>query len=235
MKIGVFGDSFAALKFEKNTTLSWVDILSKKYDITNFSLTGSSLFYSVQKFKSFHQDYDKIIFLVTSPGRLLLEYQPYFKRPEDVNITSLSTTEYCYNNLINHPTTHENDMMLKIYKAALDYFKYIKNDEYDRYIHNLMVTDIVNTRSDAILIPVTRDSLKLYKNVMDEIKIMEMKEWGLSPFSTFADFRNCHMTEENNAIFATKVEKWLNGSPVEIRLDDFVTPMNKEFYIKDYE
>jgi len=235
MKIGVFGDSFAALKFIENTTPSWVDILSEKYDVTNFSLTGSSLFYSVQKFKSFHQDYDKIIFVVTTSGRLLLEDQPFFERPEDVNITSLATTEYFYKKLINDPTTHENDIMLKIYKAALDYFKYIKNDEYDRYIHYLMVNDIVNTRSDAILIPVTRDSLKQYKNVMDEIKIKEMKAWGLSPMATFADLRNCHMTEENNYIFATKVEEWLNGSPVEIKLDDFMTPMNKEFYIKDYE
>ena len=40
------------------------------------------------------------------------------------------------------------------------------------------------------------------------------------------------MTAENNAIFADKVEEWINGAPVYINVDDFVAPANKEFYLK---
>lgn len=39
-------------------------------------------------------------------------------------------------------------------------------------------------------------------------------------------------TAENNAIFASKVDEWISGSPVYINVDDFVTPTNKEFYLK---
>jgi hypothetical protein len=47
MKIGVFGDSFACLKL--NSTPTWVNILSEKYDIVNHAVTGSNLYYSINE------------------------------------------------------------------------------------------------------------------------------------------------------------------------------------------
>jgi hypothetical protein len=54
---------------------------------------------------------------------------------------------------------------------------------------------------------------------------------GETVIEEYNDIRNCHMTTENNVIFADKADKWINGEPVHINLDDFVTTTNKDFYL----
>ena len=83
IKIGIFGDSFASLKFEENTTPTWVDILSEKYDITNHAISGSTLYYSIEEIKKHHTHYDKIILVVTRPGRLqVAKWMPLVKEDQ---------------------------------------------------------------------------------------------------------------------------------------------------------
>jgi len=78
MKIAVYGDSFGNL-YSNNIPgdnldrgKSWVDVLEKKYLITNYSKSASSLFYSYDLFLTHNKDYDYNIFLVTEPNRLTL-------------------------------------------------------------------------------------------------------------------------------------------------------------------
>ena len=222
MKIGIFGDSFAHNRSD-NPTLSWPQILAKKYEVENFSEPGSSLYFSVSELIKYHEQFDKIIFTVTTPGRLLLQ--------DEINPRKKFIPNY-HNAVIKKQMFNNDHKMIKIINAAMDYFLYIKNDEFDRFIHNLLIDEIEKIRPDTIIIPSFKESLKTDKVSMFNIQWKENLAWDYMPeVASFTDRRNCHLTEENNLIFASKVEEWLNGEPVIIRLSDYVTPMNKEFYL----
>lgn len=235
MKIAVFGDSFA-FKAPGNTTPNWVDHVRAKYTtVDNYSLSGSSLFYSIQHFYKNHCKYDKILFVVTTPGRILL---PTFISDNlgTNSIPGIATIELWIKRTQKEIDTGntKNKFKLEVYQAIKNYFYYVKNHEYDVHVHDLMVDDIIKQRPDVILIPAFKDSHKKYANetTMHDISKKEEFAWNLEYNLDGRDSRNSHMTVENNAIFAEQAIKWIQGSSVKINLDDFVTPMNKEFYLR---
>ena len=120
---------------------------------------------------------------------------------------------------------------LTVLDAAIGFFLHVQNDQYEKFVHNLMIEEVKRVRPDAIIMDAFGST---GFDSIYQIQLKEDRAWKYSPIvSSFTDRRNCHMTVENNAIFAEKVEEWLHGAPVKINLDDFVTPMNKEFYLKD--
>ena len=234
MKIGVFGDSFASLKFEQNTTLTWVDFLSEKYDVTNFALPSSNLYYSANKFMETVSSFDKIIFVATVPGRLHFpDWVTVGNR--DKFIAGLEVAEWKFNNSTKHLTSIE----IKALKAAIDYYTYIDDVKFNNFIQQLMIKKVIDSRPDAIVLPVSKSSYGepdlMHSTSLLDIFNKENQAWGITAtdlLNNYVDLRNCHMTAENNVVLANKVEQWLDGQPVEIILDEFVTPMNKEFYIR---
>jgi hypothetical protein len=227
MKIGVFGDSFASPS-KLNPSPSWLDILSAEYDITNFAIEGSNLFYSAEQIKKVHEDYDKLILVVTQPGRLKISNWIPVDSIKDKFITG--KFDYKFLNKNNSSIT------ASYLEAGNQYYTYLQDTTYDNYVHDLIIKDICNTRPDVILIPAFLDSwidIKGYS--MHHIFLKENTAWNLdwkATIAQFTDTRNCHMIAENNQIFATKAKEWLNGKHVHINLDDFVTTTNKDFYLK---
>jgi len=120
----------------------------------------------------------------------------------------------------------------KVYKAVYDYFLLVKNDDYDNYMHELMVSDIKNIRKDVIMIPAFDDSFSSTSKSMYQISLKEQTFWQelLMPFN---DNRHCHLSVENNKIFAELVDTWINGEPVDIDVDKFVDPVREKFYYMD--
>ena len=248
MKIGVFGDSFTNLKFEENTTPTWVDILNERYDTTNFGVSGSNLYYSVNKFKEEQHRFDKIILVITAPGRLQLSnWIETLGNPNYRYATNLSNVENQLARWYNLNTFDKDHLkinlnLIKAFEAARDYFIYLDNKPYNNFIQKLMIDEVLRSRSDTIMIPVDVYSFGTGSTTttLSDIYKKEMNAWNENDDSIHSkmieeaiiDIRNCHLTAENNAILAEKVEEWIDGSPVEIKLDDFVTPMNKEFYIR---
>jgi hypothetical protein len=204
-----------------NPTPGWPDILAKKYNVENSSQPGSSLYYSVDLFLRKQTMFDKIIFIATDVGRLTLSTLNMRKKFIPNHHNAVALKEVFKNDTI----------FLKTLDAAIGYFEYIQNVNYDKLVHNLMLEEVKRVRPDAIVLEAFGSPN------FDSIFQIQLKEeiaWNYSPIvSSFNDRRNCHMTVENNAIFAEKVEEWLHGAPVKINLDDFVTPMNKEFYLKN--
>jgi len=225
MKIGVFGDSFAILKL--NPTPTWIDILSEKYDITNHAVTGSNLYYSINEIKKHHDQYDKIILVVTEPGRLQVS-----------NSIPLDRSKQFINGTLDRKYSHNKELSKYeklVWEAANQYFNCLQDDNYDRYIHNLMLVEIKKIRPDIILIPAFFDSWYNVSGVpMLYIYYKENTTWNfdsVTVITQYHDRRNCHMTAKNNEIFAAKAEQWINGDPVHINLDDFVTTTDKDFYL----
>lgn len=220
MKIAIFGDSFADSRMD-NPTPGWPEILAKKYTVKNHAHAGSALYYSVDLFLKHHQFADKVIFIITSPGRLTIPTKDLRKKfvPNYHNAMALKEI------------FKADTPFLTVLDAAIGFFLHVQNDQYEKFVHNLMIEEVKRVRPDAIIIDAFGST---GFDSIYQIQLKEDRAWKYSPIvSSFTDRRNCHMTVENNAIFAEKVEEWLHGAPVKINLDDFVTPMNKEFYLKD--
>lgn len=249
MKIGIFGDSFAAHSnleqkrlltkegkvIGENMTLGWPEIIESKYQTKHHAQAGSSLIFSVNEFMKYHSYYDKIIFVLTQPGRVLLNNEieelcnKIHKRGWH-HIAGISDTSRKLKNF----SLENSDFALikKAFHAAQNYYYFIQRQENEIYLHKLMIEDIKKIRSDIIFIPAFATSFGNYENITSMWQIMEKEDahWRTDPANhkyfadNYSDLRHCHLTEENNFIFAEKVFQWLNGNSVVINLDDFVCP-----------
>ena len=73
MKIAIFGCSYTHGLPEIENGISWVKILSTKYpniQFDNYAFMGSSVLFQINLFKQLKFKYDKIIFQITTPGRI---------------------------------------------------------------------------------------------------------------------------------------------------------------------
>lgn len=228
MKVGIFGDSFASANM--NNTESWIDILSKEYDVTNHALSGSNLYYSMTQLKENHNKYDKNIFVVTQPGRIKIADHvpcpaPRLRYVSHASIISGVTKK-----------TSETSELINAYNAVLDYYKYIQDDEYDKYIHRLMIDDLTKICSNIMLIPAFKNSIPGRKRTsLIDIRTKENNAWGFDYFvpDGYFDIRNCHLTKENNSVLAKKIIESIDSNFLNLNINDFQTPMDKEFYIRN--
>jgi hypothetical protein len=234
MKIAIYGDSFGAgfaFKMSKKAQSSlsyigddWTEILASKFNVTNFSEFSSSLVFSVNKFEQTHSQFDKIIFLVTHPGRVTMGnpniYQP---TPHFVN--------YEFSKLWADRAKEEN--WTTELNSVLNYYLYIYDESHVTTTHLSLVNYIKTLRHDTIMIPNFNNS---YSNIsggtLTDIFEKENKHWGVKYPIFEYDMRKCHMVRENNEILSHKMERWINGEAVLIDTNDFVVPpLSKEKYI----
>ena len=238
MKIAVYGDSFGDDNGQwphthDNVGPGWTQLLGAtgNNNVSNFSEGGASLFYSFTQFKDTHADYDRIIFMITNPGRITLEI-------EDFSSLSRSQKHHpSYDQVVRwkevllrlNPNSHGINQL----SALEQYFLFVRNAEYDTDIHHLMVNAIKKISPDTIIIPCFHNSIHdLTHKAMCEIGHMEIEHLFNDRYekiyhelhSTRIDARKCHMSEENNFIFYRKMLKFLSGEPVHINVDDFIKP-----------
>ncbi len=226
MKIAVFGDSFADdynLWPDPYVGVgpSWVDYLrNQNIEIDNYSCGGTSLFYSYQKFILKYQEYDKVIFLVTSPGRITV---PINDQTEDYyNIASVENKlKDCF------------DFERKIKLTAIrDYFIYVKYDVYDNVVHELLIEDILKKHKDTLLIPCFENSKINNQIPLFNISHFEAEFWNLEEIlpnsSEVYDARKCHMSEENNLMLGQEIYNWVKNGNYNLTSEKFKNP-TKEF------
>ena len=226
MKIAIFGDSYADdynLWPHRYTDvgLGWPDYLrSQNIEVDNYSLGGTSLYYSYQKFILKYQEYDKIIFVVTHPGRISV---PVGNQEE--NYVNAALVENALKNCF--------DFERKIKLAAIrDYFIYVKNDKFDNLVHKLLIEDISKKHKAALIIPCFPNSGIDNQIPLIDISHFEAKFWNLSdpiPWSdTVRDARKCHMCEENNLMLGQEIYNWVKTGNYNLNPANFKTP-TKEF------
>lgn len=234
MKIGIYGDSFGAgyafnvsargKKLLEYIGMDWTEILAARYSVTNYSAFSSSLVYSVDMIEKTHTEFDKIILLVTHPGRITMG-----------NASKLQPTKhfvnYDYSKLWSDRALQEG--WFKELTSVLDYYFYIYDDDHVNLTHRSLVNYIKHIRPDALLIPNFSNSFNgILGNTLTDIFDMENKVWDIEYPIFDYDMRKCHLTKENNEILAAHIEQWLRGTPVNINLDKFVKPLlSKDYYI----
>jgi hypothetical protein len=226
MKIAIFGDSFGD-DFNlwpdpySGVGPSWVDYLrDHDVEIDNYACGGTSLFYSYQRFISTCQNYDKVIFLVTAPGRISVPLGQFAE--EFFNVPSVEKQlKHCF------------DLERKIKLNAIrDYFIYVKNDTFDNLVHKLLIEDISKKHQDTLMIPCFAHSGIDNQISLVAIPRFEADFWNMEeimPWSdTEYDARKCHMGEENNLMLGQEIHNWVRTGNYNLSQENFKTP-TKEF------
>lgn len=252
--IGIFGDSFACRAWGNNTGKSWPEILKEKhgyYRQTNFAEAGSSLFFSYHNFLKSHtyQPFDKVIFVITSPGRLSL--------PPSIPINSQWASRHVVpvslqadfeglDFLIDNTNNEQEKSLFIGHKRALhaaeEYFTYIYDDAQDTHNNIGLVNNLMTMRPDGLFIPTVRNETaeefglpdpandrNKFPSVFSEVCKKEITITGKDFFevaSTGRDTRHCHMSEENNEIFADKIAHFLETGEFSLSVDDFIYNKN---------
>ena len=230
MKIAIFGDSFAHVDPKsplKNN--AWYNLLqSQGHDITLFSHTGSSLWYSYDKFIKNHATFDRCILMVTNWGRFHL---PQLNQPFWPGVSQIEE-------FIKDPKFPERDrnVLISTYNWAI----YARNDEQEIAYHELMIQDIRLKRPDALIIPCFDYSLSRIPEgencTLFDINMIDILhyriDWqddkgvwhrrGLRKGGR--EHRACHMNDANNKIFANKIAQWLLTNQFSMKKDEFVKP-----------
>ena len=241
MKIGIYGDSFGDDNSQwphrfNDVGPGWTQLLGMTghNSVSNYAEGGASLFYSFNQFKDTHAEHDRIIFMITSPGRLTIEIEDFsnLARSQKHHPNYDQVVRWKKELLRLNPHSHGITQLT----AIENYFLLVKNDEYDQDSHWLMVDAIKKIRPDTVIIPCFHNSIpNLTHKAMCEIGHMEIEYLCNNTYlklyhkihSTRVDARKCHMSEENNFIFYRKMLKFLSGEPVHLDINDFVKPPMK--------
>jgi hypothetical protein len=219
--LAIFGDSYADPRTGELGELSWVDLIDRKnlFNTKNFSHTGSSLWYSYKLFLNHHQEFDKIIFLVTAPNRITL--------PIDSNLKVWNHLNYQQAKVYVDMTE---SIQQKHYKLIVDYYEHIHDSHKDDSMHRLMIDSIMKIRPDAIVYPCFDfDYIKefpLYNITKFEdqyIGITDSKRIELYK-NGIRDSRSCHMTEANNGVVADMFLSRLDDIKSNLDLGKLVIP-----------
>jgi len=218
--LGIFGDSYASQRLSMhNNYPSWVDILNDSYQVTCHSIAyESSLYETKSLFDQFYTQYDKIVFVITDPCRTQIKLERGYY--------TVSTVDSC-------SVLQET---LNISKFTEDWYKleYAKQwimidpypfGNYRNYVQLCTIEDILDLRSDAVLIPAFNNSIPNQSVCLNDICSKELTQLALPKdfYTRYIDLRPCHMTEKNNQIFARHIEHALSGSTNPINLSNYET------------
>jgi hypothetical protein len=201
-KIAIFGDSFSDPTWVKNNYLAWPELLEKDFKVTNFSLSGTGLWWSYRQFKKLHHDFDYCIFSVTMPGRVHIES---LDRHLNLNPT---TWPVWYG-------TNFGEM----------YFQYFYSEEREQCFHDFMVEDIKNT-PNTLVIPGFIESMPTHDGwSLCHFADMEMYHYGLQHPGANEN-RKCHLSMENNKMVYSKILDAIDQSNNVLLLskEDYVVP-----------
>jgi hypothetical protein len=129
MKLAIFGDSFGAQKTNQ-PYLSWVDLLSRHFDITNYCECGVGEYKILKQLQSADlTKFDKILLVHTSATRTYVKYNPLHQ-----------SSEYYKNCDIILSDVEEGKNEFST--ACLLYFKHIFDLDYAIDIHNMICKKI---------------------------------------------------------------------------------------------
>lgn len=227
MKIGIYGCSYAAdlynqASYTDYNTIGkpWSVILKeKKYNITNFAQSGSSVYYSYKKYKEHNTKFDKNIIVVTFPDRITITV-PGYKTPLFVTF---------WNTINNHMRDYYKKIGL--YDAIRLYYEHIHNmEEFDDYRE--LIINYLNQQKNTLVI----DVKILHKiSVNDNAFFTDLYKSDIADPTIYRDCRFNHLNNYNNIVLASIIEKWIETGEFIVNTDDFKVASADEFnmyYVK---
>lgn len=216
MKIAIFGDSWADPCDWTIEPISWTKLLTKKdknYKITNFAKSGTSLWWSYELFLKNYKNFDVIIFVCTSVGRLSRLISGHGVNSERTAIQKLQQET--------DPQT------IKLLNSAIDYYIHFQNYDQEVFLYKKIMEELVQFNSNRlIIVPAFQISIEyqtIFKNFLFEITKKDLKvNFGSSEIKFETINRANHMSKENNEILAEKIHQIIQFECDSISIDDFV-------------
>ena len=222
MYIGIFGDSFAAPR-QCNTT--WVSKLENNYNVENYALSSSGLFYSYQMYKeNEHKPYDKIIFFASQINRHWLSSE-WRDKLENFHSQDFHFTGQVYNSDIRTKEKYPN-----FDEESLEFFNKMNFLSRDFNVYFGLNPDIKKLLANLILADVYKDKrclvLRCFNDTTDndfchnEISMSRVSDdWKLEKIEDKRALDN-HLLPENHEWFYNKIEKWINSGEFSLTEED---------------
>jgi hypothetical protein len=250
--LAIYGDSFGTHSLSrdydsqlKGLSYHWSTLLQQEYncELTNYALSGSSVYYSYKEFERTNHQHDLIIFLVTEPNRYIKPL--HFFGGEQHCITNQAQIDVWKKT---RSSSLSNDD-LKLLKKLEHWFE-LSDEEHQYDISELIVDKVSSVGQHVIVIPCFavshraeyKEKLQLPNNVnlcslyyaqMDEFQFRNADmniEWDENP-----EFISGHLTPEYNKIayeninYYIKNRVWNWDIPNSKIID---TPNKDNYYIK---
>ena len=231
--VGIFGDSHADCSYlqewktmSSNVGPGWPELLAEKYQVTNFALGGSGVYYSYNLFKKMQDNFDVVIYIPTQASRFSVFYPDMNKSIQIVpHFALLQEARGEYKKLF------ANDY--KVAQAAVAYISHILDQDKDREMKKLMLQEMKRLRPDTIFLRAfNEDKGRENEVVLVNFIGKEFRHWGTTHELTseikppLLDIRKCHMTEGNNRMVFDKVVSAIESNDTVVRFkdSDFVAP-----------
>ena len=216
MKIGVFGDSFAdkSYQFSKSPAIWYNFLKNHNHTVECFAEAGSSILFSAELIKKHFQNYDLVIWCLTTPGR--------FSLPHIVNNRSYHITT------ANDICTNKDSEVITKHKICVDYLKYIFDWETENLINKSLVAYLQNECGNLLIIPCFPPPLDV------EFNLYKLCEWeadfyfpGKSIpeiYQKYQDLRPGHITVDNQRILAELINQQLTPGVFQTSYTNFINP-----------
>ena len=258
-KIGMFGDSFGQncrLNKPKDSSnlleySSWIELIGTT---RSHAIGGTDIQWSFLEFEKHHNDYDQIIFILTSSNRITLKDNNVISDVNNLNVDLDSTNKLLKLVVGRDAVTRKKDAdnVLKnnnietyhTWKALTELEKIlIINNSYQERIHlfySLTIERIKQIRPDVKFIaafPLTYLQIPLMNNCLQDITDYENKIMKWKNAYDGRDNRIAHLTEESHTILAKLIKQWLKTDEMFFDFDikEFhnIKPNLKDYYINE--
>jgi hypothetical protein len=222
--LGIFGDSFASLNPSKPSSLStaWPNQLDpSQWLVTNYAMPATSFYWTYRLFLDHHASYDRVVCVVTRPGRITMRNSPY------VLGIPFGTSGYQNAEWLLEQTKHHLTPYQRVQVTAMrDYLMHVQDYEYEVDANSQLLEHLKRERPDAIFIPISNalpnlrapehtPMMAFTQLIINSLAPSKLKEFFNDGFSDGWIPRDelepiqCHMTPEVNAIMAQCVEQAL--------------------------
>lgn len=240
-KLLILGDSFGtdldAIEI-RNSIVTYHDILKNSglfTDVINLAVPSSSFWWAYKQFKrTYVADKTFVLWFVTIPGRISNDRFGHVANHQDAELKLLTESN------LNHKASK--DQLLKFYRATLDYYMYICDNEFDDHVQYTMLESILKNElhTDFLLVPCFKQSLPENLNAdlksLVEVFYLENTQLVSDPqhWHNFLlkniDRRPNHLTEPNHKILGKKIIESIQDKKtiLKIDVDDFVLPSASE-------
>jgi hypothetical protein len=214
MKIGIFGDSFADKNWQSNI---WWRHLSSEFghNVQCFGEGGSSILFSAQKIQQYGQQFDLVIWALTSPNRISFEHETEFYH--------VNSVDQLYNGNNLHVKTQ--------FQAAHDYLTYLHNWDDETLVGKSLVYYLQQTLRNILIVPCFPPPMSAKFNLYN------LCEWEADfyfpnksipeIYREYQDLRAGHLTDENNRILAKLINNQLTPGIFQTDYNNFVTPTSR--------
>ena len=215
MKIGVFGDSFAAKHWFGD--IWWQCLKDHGHDVTSYGEAGSSILYSAKIIDQHAHKFDFLIWALTCPGRISLK---------------INDSEHAHLTFKKHPSKfcelEEFDFKKKL-QTYNDYLKYLYVADDENMIGQAMAHYFMQKYQNLMIVPCfwlpLQVKFNLYKLSEWELQHLfsENQSWD-EIHQKYRDVRSGHLTNANNKILADLINQSLKPGIFQTEYSNFKSP-----------